>query len=154
MSIASYLSEQPYFSGLNEHQREQLQACAGERAFTEGEYLLRQGDEADAFYLIIKGRVEIKTPATEVAMAPIETLGAGDSLGWSWFIPPYRWHFDAVAREAVWAIRMDAKCLRELMESDYQVGYNILSELVRVMAHRIESSRLRIVDIYGHARAE
>ena len=31
----------------------------------------------------------------------IETLDAGEILGWSWLFPPYRWHFDAPRVEPV-----------------------------------------------------
>ena len=30
----------------------------------------------------------------------IETLEAGEVVGWSWLFPPYRWHFDARALDA------------------------------------------------------
>jgi hypothetical protein len=29
----------------------------------------------------------------------IQTLGAGEALGWSWLFPPYQWHFSARAVE-------------------------------------------------------
>ena len=37
----------------------------------------------------------------------IETIEAGEVLGWSWLFPPYRWHFDARALAPVRATAFD-----------------------------------------------
>jgi hypothetical protein len=46
------------------------------------------------------------------------TVGAGEVLGWSWLVPPYRWNFDARALEPTRAIALDGKCLRTKAEQD------------------------------------
>ena len=38
--------------------------------------------------------------ARRAARVTIETLEAGEVVGWSWLFPPYRWHFDARALDA------------------------------------------------------
>ena len=54
----------------------------------------------------------------------IETIEAGEVLGWSWLFPPYRWHFDARALSVVRATGFDGACLREKCESDPALGYD------------------------------
>ena len=48
--------------------------------------------------------------------ALIETIGAGDLLGWSWMFPPYVWHFTARAIEPTTAIFFYGSILREYCE--------------------------------------
>jgi CRP-like cAMP-binding protein len=79
----------------------------------------------------------------------IETLGEGDLLGWSWLFPPYRWQFDALAIEAVRAIAMDGKCLREKCEKDHDLGYDLMKRFSRIMTLRLQAARLQLLDIYG-----
>ena len=56
----------------------------------------------------------------------IETLDAGDVLGWSWLFPPYRWHFDAVCSTQVHGDRLRRRCLRGKCDADHALGYELL----------------------------
>ena len=81
----------------------------------------------------------------------IETLEAGEVLGWSWLFPPYRWHFDARALSLVRATIFDGACLRGKCEEDAQLGYDLMSRFAQVVIERLQSTRLRLLDVYGYA---
>ena len=49
--------------------------------------------------LIESGNVELESGEGFGEPVVIETIGAGDLLGWSWMFPPYVWHFTARAAE-------------------------------------------------------
>ncbi|MBL8222353.1 MAG: cyclic nucleotide-binding domain-containing protein, partial [Bryobacterales bacterium] len=76
------------------------------------EYIFRQGEEANHFYLIRQGKVtkEISPPQSEPLV--VQTLEEGDILGWSWLVPPYQWKYDAKAVTMTRAIALDGACLR------------------------------------------
>ncbi len=63
----------------------------------------------------------------------IETLEAGEVVGWSWLFAPYRWHFDARALSLVRATSFDGACLRGKAESDPKLGYALMSRFAQVM---------------------
>ncbi len=79
----------------------------------------------------------------------LDTIGPGEVLGWSWLFPPYRWHFDARAVDDVRAIALDGACLRGKCEQDPQLGFELVRRFAQLVLDRLQSTRLRLVDLYG-----
>jgi len=79
----------------------------------------------------------------------IETLGAGDLLGWSWILAPYRWHFDAYAVTDVRAVGLNASCLRERCKMVPESHLELLKRLVPVIEHRLHMTRRKLLDLYA-----
>ena len=50
------------------------------------EVIFHEGKPANTFYLLTKGKVELETPLLGCEAVPIQTLGGGDVLGWSWLL--------------------------------------------------------------------
>lgn len=111
--------------------------------------LVKQGEPAGEFFAIESGRVAIAVHRAHKGLAVIETVEGGEIVGWSWLIPPFRWTFDAVARTPVTGLRIDADALRPLLAENPQVGYALLSGISGVMADRLHSARVRLLDLYG-----
>ena len=149
-TIDQYLSEHQFFRGLNAATTELLAGCAVNVHMRPGEFLFREGEPADHFFLLRHGRVaiEVRTPARGVVLDALED---GDVVGWSWIIPPYRWTFDAHATADTSAVRFDAACLRAKCDADPEVGYELTKRCLQVMNRRLQSARIRLLDIYGHS---
>ena len=147
-TIAEYLPEHPFFAGLDPATLELAAGCAVNVHFRPGEFLFHEGDPADTFYVLRRGRVSIqmRTPTQVVVLDPAHD---GDVVGWSWLIAPYRWTFDALATEDTTAIAFDAVCLRGKCEADATLGYALLQRVVQVMSARLHSARVRLLDLYG-----
>lgn len=143
------IRKHPFFQGLDDTPCKLIGGCAQNVRFEEGQYLLREGEPADRFYLIRHGRVALEM--NEPARGPLtfQTLGEGEIVGVSWLIPPYRWAYDARALELTRAIAMDARCLRQKCEDDHDLGYDMMKRFVPVLAQRLHATRLQILDVYG-----
>jgi CRP/FNR family transcriptional regulator, cyclic AMP receptor protein len=152
-TIETRLHDLPIFEGLQPADLELIAGCASNVRFREGEPLFREGDEANSFYVLRHGTVALETYVPARGPFTIETLDAGEVVGWSWLFPPYRWHFDAHARSLVRATRFDGACLRGKCESDPRLGYELMSRFAQVMIDRLQSTRLRLLDVYGDAGA-
>ena len=115
---------------------------------TDFQFLFREGDSADHFYVLRRGRVAVEahTPACGVVL---DTVDEGEVVGWSWMVPPYRWAFDARATLDSSAVAFDAACLRAKCDADPVVGYELMKRFVMVMDHRLQSARVRLLDLYG-----
>jgi len=150
-TLERVLAEHPLLKGCQPHYLQLLVGCASNVRFNAGEVIFRQGEEADLFYLIRQGRVALEIPDAGRGPIIVQTLAAGDVLGWSWAITPYRWHFDARAVELTRAIAFDGKCLREKCEVDHDLGYEVMRRVTRVMEHRLQATRLQLLDVYGNA---
>jgi CRP-like cAMP-binding protein len=117
-----------------------------------GEYLGRERQTADSFYLIQEGHVEISTHEGDKSIT-LQTMGPGDVVGWSWILPPHRWHFDCRAVDAVKGIRFDAGWLRNQCETDFELGYHLVKHLLGVIASRLSATRLLTKPLTHEAHA-
>jgi len=95
------------------------------------------------------GGVALETFVPARGAVVIETIEAGEVVGWSWLFPPYQWHFDARAVSLVRATSFDGVCLRGKCETDPQLGYDLMSRFAQVMIRRLQWTRLRLLDVYG-----
>jgi CRP-like cAMP-binding protein len=136
---------------MEEPYRELFVDCASNVRFEAGQVIFREGEEANQFYVIRHGRVAVEISTSERGAVIIQSLGEGEVLGWSWMMPPYRWHFDARAVELTRAIALDGRCLRERSESDHDLGFQLMKRAAEVMEERFQATRLQLLDVYGHA---
>ncbi|KAA0079925.1 cyclic nucleotide-binding domain-containing protein [Trinickia soli] len=143
------LREHPFFAGLAPAHNRLISGCARNHRFNAGHFLLREGDSANEFFLIRHGKVALEIVAPGQAPIVVATLGAGEIVGTSWLIPPYRWTFDVRAVELTRAIGMDARCLREKCEADHDLGYELMKRFLPVFVKRLEATRLQLLDVYG-----
>ena len=149
-TIDRLIRDVPVFHGLPDEELKLLAGCASNVHFETGAVLFREGDPADTFYVLRHGSVALEMYVPARGPAVIETLEAGEVLGWSWLFPPYRWHFDARALTGVRATAFDGACLRGKCEDDPKLGYELMSRFAQVLIERLQWTRLRLLDLYGH----
>ena len=148
--LESLIASAPLFEGLGARELETIAGCARNVRFASGQNLFREGDAADAFYLVRHGSVAIETFVPTRGAVMIETIEPGEFIGWSWLFEPYRWHFDASALTTVRATAFDGACLRGKCESDTALGYVLMSRFAQVLIERLQWTRLRLLDLYGN----
>ncbi len=147
-NLERILIEHPFFVGMKQQHMNLLVGCASNVRFDAGQFILREGEEANHFYLIRQGKAALEIYAPERGSITIQTLSAGEVLGWSWLVPPYRWRFDARATELTRAIALDGKCLREKCEKDTDLGYELLKRFSQVMVEHLQATRFQLLNVY------
>ena len=147
-SLEHLLGEHPFFRGLPAPHLALLTGCASNVVFDAGEFILREGHQADRFYVLRHGRVGVEVSAPAGSFT-IETLEAGDVLGWSWLFPPHKTRVDARALTLVRALSLDGSCLREKCDGDPALGYDLVRRFAGVVVRRLESTRVQLLDLYG-----
>ena len=106
-TIEAVLRDVPLFEGLTPAQLEVIAGCGSNVQFREGELLFKDRDPAESFYVLRHGSVALETFVPARGAVVIETIEAGEVVGWSWLFPPYQWHFDARAVSLVRATSFD-----------------------------------------------
>jgi CRP-like cAMP-binding protein len=152
MTSTTTLAELDFFADLDGDVLALMAGCGHGTHIAAGAYLFEQGQAADAFYAVRDGRVAIEVHDPRGGRIVIDTVEAGDVVGWSWLVPPYRWLFDARAVTAVEAIMFDADCLRQKCDADTTFGYALLQRITWVMHERLQAARVRLLDLYGAPR--
>ncbi len=150
-TLDELIARTPLFAGLPADALELIAGCAKNVGFDEDELLFREGDPADTFYLLRRGRVALELHAPERGGLVIETIEPDDVVGWSWLFEPYRWQFDARAVSDVRAVAFDGACLRGKCEDDKELGYDLMKRFGHVMIDRLQHARVRLLDVYGSA---
>ena len=151
-SIESVISQHPFLAGLSPHHLRLLCDCAMPAHFSADELIFKEGDQANRFYLIQKGRVALECYTKKSGNALIQIIGSGDVLGWSWLFPPYFWHFNARALEPTEAVFIYATPLREECESDHELGYELLKRMAEIMLTRLQATRRQLLRLNGRLR--
>ena len=141
----------PFFSGFAPDHLALVTGCARNHRFEAGQYLFREGDSADEFFLVRHGRVALEIVAPGRSPIIISTLGEGEIVGASWLVPPYRWTFSARAVELVRAIGIDAACLRGKCDADHHLGYEMMKRFAPILVNRLNAARLQLLDVYGRS---
>jgi CRP/FNR family cyclic AMP-dependent transcriptional regulator len=149
-TLDAVLRDVPFFEGIRPEHLEVLAGCASNVRFRAGERLFREGDRADTFYIVRHGSVALETFVPARGSITIETIDAGEVIGWSWLFAPYRWHFDAVALALVRATAFDGACLRGKCDGDPALGYELMGRFAQVLIERLQWTRLRLLDVYGY----
>ena len=148
--IEALLTEHPFFKDMTTPHRTLIAGCGKNVGFNTGELLARTGEPANAFFAIRHGRMSIELHSPERGPLILQTLEAGDIVGWSWLFPPYHWKFDVRAVEQVRAISFDGACLRGKCERDPAMGYEFMKRFAQVFMERLEATRLQLLDLYGN----
>ena len=148
-TMEELLGGHPFFTGLDASAVQLMAGCASNVHFAAGDYIFGEGEAASRFYVIRHGRVALEIHSPTRGPLVIDTMDAGEVLGWSWLVPPYRYFGDARAVTPVSAITLDGTCLRGKCEADAELGYQLLKRVTTVMYQRLESARVRLLDLYG-----
>jgi len=148
-NIEKLIGGHELFADLDTKYIQTLAEFAVERDIPAGESLFTQGQRATAFYLMLSGNIIVETPAIMGPALELQSLGEGRILGWSWLIPPYRWHFQARAEEDSKVVEFDGKELLKICERDPAFGYQLLKRFASLMGERLESARRRMMDAWN-----
>ena len=148
-SLDELIAQVPTFAGLTKDQLELIGGCGRNRHFEAGEVLFSEGEPANTFFLIRRGLVALEVHAPARGALRIDTLEAGEVIGWSWLFEPYRWQLDARTVEACELIEFDAACLRGKVEHDHELGYQLMVRFARNVVDRLQATRFQLLDVYG-----
>ena len=80
----------------------------------------------------------------------IQTLRAGDVVGWSWLFPPYHWHFDVWQSRAAVRLRSTAPAY-ETSATRTATSATCSCSGSRVVQEELRATQLQLLDVYGSA---
>ena len=148
-AVLQALQSMEFTKGLERRHLEKLASMASEVAFAEGESIFREGDVGELLYLIEEGRAAVEIHVPGRGRVTILTVGPGQLLGWSSLFSQMRKTASARAVVPTRALAIDARRLREACDADHDLGYAILWRIAEVIASRLKSTRLQLLDIFA-----
>jgi CRP/FNR family cyclic AMP-dependent transcriptional regulator len=145
-TLAERAARHPFFDGMAAENIAIATQGAVEVKFAPCDMILREGEPADRFYLIETGGVALEAHEPADGTFPIQTLAAGDVLGWSWLLSPFVWHFQARAMEPTTTLSLDAAHLLVSAEENHDFGYELLKRTGHILMARLHAVRARLIN--------
>jgi CRP-like cAMP-binding protein len=149
--LLNALQTTPWFHEISPEHFEEIAGISSLVEVEANQELFREGDPEDYLYIVLKGRVAIEMFVPSRGRVRIYTAEPMDVVGWSSVTPVVRRRTagaQAVLPSSL--IRLDAAGLRQLCEDDCDLGYIIMRRMANVVASRLLTTRLQLLDIFAH----
>lgn len=141
--IESQTAQHPFLRSLSAEHLATVLQNAKPSAFAAGEFIVKEGDPANRFFLIESGRVTIEAGAQQKT---VQTLGPGEVLGWSWLFPPFSWSFSARAMEPTKCTVLDGGHLLVTAEENPEFGYVLMRLISQIVIGRLQATRKKLLE--------
>ncbi|MGW4213588.1 Crp/Fnr family transcriptional regulator [Lentzea sp. NPDC004789] len=138
----------PLLTNLSHTQRAAIAGVSRIETYEPGIRLFEEGGLADQCWVVLSGCVMIDTVVPPQGRMVLQSIGPGELLGWSWLVPPYRWHFGATVVSPTRAAVVDTGALRTLADEDPALGYQLSLILIDALLNRLQATRIRLLDLY------
>jgi len=97
------------------------------------ETIFKYGDFASHVYMMMKGSINLRLPASEQDVSIIiSRIEKGEIFGLSPLLDSQRYTATAVCLEATEVLTIEAKPFRELLRRNYQAGFNVMSQVAHI----------------------
>ena len=150
--MLAMLRHHPFVMEFDTRHVERLAALAKDIRFDRNHIIFREGDECSEFYLIVTGLVALEIAAPGHTFR-VQTLFAGDELGWSALLMGSGKHFQARALDRVDALAFEGEELLAACREDTHFGFMLMQRLLGVVAERLQATRLQLLDMYSPVAA-
>ena len=150
-STTEYLSAHEFFSEFSDDILKFLCECSSTREIKKGQILFLQGEHADRFYVIRKGRISLQMPAIMGPTLEIQSVDEGQILGWSWLISPYQWNFQTKAEEDSELLQFDGTAILARCEQEPKFGYELLKKFAALMSVGLNAARQKMMEEWNPA---
>ena len=136
----------PLLANFTPQELSLLSSFGDSRSYQADEVLIRQGDENDHLYLVLKGKLDVFQDI-EGMNKKVASLESGDSLGEvSVFDPGAASATVCAATETeVWLITRDS--LDRLHSANPKVAYRLLSRITTCLSKRLRQMNDKVVDL-------
>jgi CRP/FNR family transcriptional regulator, cyclic AMP receptor protein len=151
LSLSSQLLKSvPLFSGCTDSQITQLLTCVQHRSYSRSSFVLRAGEENDALYIILSGRVKVLIPDEEGHEVILSMLGPNEYFGEMGLLDDQPRSASVEALEACETLRISKAGFTAILKDNFDLAMVIMRNLVKRLRdadRKIES--LALIDVYG-----
>jgi CRP/FNR family cyclic AMP-dependent transcriptional regulator len=139
-------------SELDPNQLRKLILLAQEKQFGAGEIIFQAGDQSLSLLLIVAGEVVLED-VSGGRPVHVQSLRAGDAMGWSALTDRARTHFRARAISRVSTLAFPGDEISAAFQRDPAMGYAFLKRLLEVVTERLDALRVRLVSQESHSES-
>ena len=157
MAKLDIIQQSRVFRGLNSQQLQKIVSISREDTYTTRQAIFKEGEPAQNFYILEEGKAILEmrlAPVGEHSPSPLATIDVivkGETFGWSALVEPHIFTLSATTADKSRVIAVDGGKLRELMDADPVMGYQVMAGLSEVIASRLSHTRQMLLSERGLA---
>ena len=141
--------------GLNNDQLAAIQKCSKKMEFNQGERLFAEGEDSTHLWIVLEGEVELRNDRPEGQPNPIDDpitfISKAELFGWSSFMPPFKYKLSAYGASPKCEVaRIEKESLVKLFANDADMGFELMSHILRVIGTHFYQFRNGIAQRWGH----
>jgi hydrogenase maturation factor len=134
-----------FLNELDTQQLRKLLPLAQDKQFARGEVIFRTGERSLFLHLIVSGDVALEEIAGGDAHR-VQTLHAGDGMGWSALTPCAKTHFQARALSEVITVAFAGDRLSAACDRDPALGFVLTKRLLELVTERLDALRMKLAE--------
>jgi CRP-like cAMP-binding protein len=149
--VMEALRKIPWFNELKAEHLHKIASISRLRPMRAGEVIFREGDTHESVYIVIEGRVGLEMFVPHRGKVRFYTAEPSEIFGWSSVTPNV--HLRTAGATAVFdgvLIKTDAEKLNRACDEDHDLGYLVMRRLARVVAGRLQVTRLQLLDMFAN----
>ncbi len=149
--VLEELRKIPWFQELRDDHMRKIASISKIRPMKAGEVIFREGDTHESVYVVLRGRVGLELFVPHRGRVRFYTAEPWELFGWSSVTPNV--HLRTAGATAVLdgaLLKVDAAKLNEACEEDHDLGYLVMRRLARVVAGRLQVTRLQLLDMFAN----
>ncbi|MCW5606111.1 MAG: cyclic nucleotide-binding domain-containing protein [Burkholderiales bacterium] len=144
------LKSVPLFSSFSDQQLSTLLGCVQHRSYPRNAFIMRAGEETDALYIILSGRVKVLIPDEEGHEVILSMMGPHEFFGEMGLFDDLPRSASVETLEPCQMLRISKAGFVNCLKDNFEVAMLIIRNLVKRLREadrKIES--LALVDVYG-----
>ena len=146
--ITTALKSIPWFFDLSPESINRLGSIADIVSFNPGNLLFSEGAQHPYLYVVLEGEVRLESFVPGRGTLPLFTAEALDMVGWSSITPVVRqMTCTATTLTSTTLLKFNAQALMSCCEEDCELGFIIMKRLANIVASRLLTHRLHLLEI-------
>ena len=139
------LKEIPLFRDLKREEIKQIAEITEEITMSKNSFLFKQGDEADSFYIILEGEVEVIKEFSQKEQKLVN-MSRGAIIGEMAFLTETRRTGTIRATEETKLIKISKDKFKKLMEEEHIAVYKLVYRIAQILSFRLARISEQFVD--------
>lgn len=119
-----------------------------------GVTFMHEGEVTDFLAFVLRGRVGLQMRVPERGPITILTVEAGDIVGWSAVVEPFRATTSATTLEPTELAIIEADTLRGLLATDGDLAAVLLPRVLQTVVARLAATRVQLLDLFDGRDAD
>ncbi|MEW8507863.1 MAG: cyclic nucleotide-binding domain-containing protein [Candidatus Thiodiazotropha sp.] len=146
-STFRFLRHATFFEAMSDHHLHTMLSLGRMIRVTPGTTLFQQGDSADAFYLLVSGRIELWYCSSEgkICFFLNSLESPGQAFGWSALVDPRHYQVSAIASDSVCALVFSADSLATLCQQNARFAGELMERVIWLIGNRLRMARTQLI---------